>query len=44
VVGAFREKGVGWIRIVWPCRVHSFDLSNVRYARGGRLGCCGRGD
>jgi hypothetical protein len=24
VVGAFREKGIGWIRIVWSCRVHSF--------------------
>jgi hypothetical protein len=24
VVGAFREKGIGWIRIAWSCRVHRF--------------------
>jgi hypothetical protein len=22
VIGAFREKRIGWIRIVWSCRVH----------------------
>jgi len=44
VVGAFLEKGIGWIRIVWPCRVHSFYLSNVRYPCGGRLRCGGGGD
>ncbi len=24
VIGAFREKGIGWIRIAWSCRVHRF--------------------
>lgn len=22
VIGAFREKRIGWIRIAWSCRVH----------------------
>jgi hypothetical protein len=24
VIGALREKGIGWIRIAWSCRVHRF--------------------
>jgi hypothetical protein len=24
VVGAFRKKRIGWIRIAWSCRVHRF--------------------
>ena len=24
VIGPFREKGIGWIRIAWSCRVHRF--------------------
>jgi len=24
VIGALREKGIGWIRIAWSCRVHCF--------------------
>ena len=39
VIGAFREKGIGWIRIAWSCGVHRFlfYLSNVRQTRSGRL-------
>ena len=24
VISAFREEGIGWIRIAWSCRVHRF--------------------
>jgi hypothetical protein len=24
VIGAIREKRIGWIRIIWSCRVHRF--------------------
>ena len=24
VIGPFREKRIGWIRIAWSCRVHRF--------------------
>ena len=27
VIGAFREKRIGWIRIVWSCRVHRVLIS-----------------
>jgi hypothetical protein len=40
VIGAFWEKRIGWIRIVWSCRVHrflTFSLTNVRHPRNGRL-------
>jgi hypothetical protein len=40
VIGAFREERIGWIRIVWSCRVHrffNFSLTNVRHPRNGRL-------
>jgi hypothetical protein len=37
VVGAFREKRIGWIGIVWSRRVHSLSLSNARQWRCGRL-------
>jgi hypothetical protein len=39
VIGALREKGIGWIGIAWSCRVHRFlfYLSNVRQTRTGRL-------
>jgi hypothetical protein len=37
VIGAFREKRIGWIRIAWSCRVHRFYLSNARQTRNGRL-------
>src|SRR5439155_9794634 len=40
VIGALREKGIGWIGIIWPCRVHSvltFYLSNVTAAQRSSL-------
>jgi hypothetical protein len=37
VIGAFREKRIGWIGIIWSCRVHRFYLFNVRHRRGGCL-------
>jgi len=37
VIGAFWEKGIRRIWIVWSCRVHSFYLSNARYPLGGCL-------
>ena len=37
MIGAFREKRIGWIGIGWSRRVHRFSLSNVRQPRSGRL-------
>src|SRR5438094_4108775 len=30
MLGTFREKRVGWIRVTWSCRVHRSSLSNAR--------------
>jgi hypothetical protein len=37
VIGAFREKRIGWIWVSWSCRIHRFSLSNVRRQRSGCL-------
>ncbi len=37
MIGAFREKRIGWIGIGWSRRVYRFSLSNVRQPRSGRL-------
>jgi hypothetical protein len=37
VIRAFREKRIGWIGIIWSCRVHRFYLFNVRHRSGGCL-------
>jgi hypothetical protein len=37
MIGAFRKKRIGWIRIAWSCRVHRFYLSNARQTQSGRL-------
>jgi len=42
MIGALGIEGVGWIGIVWSCRVHRFHLFNVRQRRSGRLSRCGR--
>jgi hypothetical protein len=44
VIGALREKRIGWIRIAWSGRVHRFlfYLSNARQTRNGCLSFCSR--
>lgn len=40
VIGPFRIERIGWVRIVWSCRVHcflTFSLTNVRHPPNGRL-------
>jgi hypothetical protein len=40
VIGAFREKRICRVRIVWSCRVHrflTFSLTNVWRWRSGRF-------
>ena len=39
VIGAFREKGIGWIRIAWSCRVHRFLIYLTRDRRATVASC-----
>jgi len=39
VIGALREKGIGWIRIAWSCRVHRFLIYLTRDRRATVASC-----
>ena len=41
VIGPFRSEWIGWVRIVWSCRVHLFLLffNYVPHLRNGCLVC-----
>jgi hypothetical protein len=40
VIGAFREKGIGWIRIAWSCRVHRFYFTYLTCDSRAAVACC----